>query len=223
METKTQSMIRLYMEEKNYRIISQITNQSEKITYICKCNVEKIQTFKDLKRGRKCRTCTTLEYNKIPSEEDEIDESTGEIWKYIVGGKISNFGNCKNPSGILYTLCPTKSRYTINGVNHYASRLLAITFKIKDYEKLENTNYVVRHIDKNKFNNHINNLEVVSKAVNSSANGKNSHKSDNFKHKLDLSLEDFKDNGVNLSGTSLRKNYYRFLTKSYIFKKWRNL
>ena len=50
--------------------------------------------------------------------------------------------------------------------------MLAITFKIKDYEKLENTKYVVKHIDKNKINNHINNLEVVSRAIIGSANGK---------------------------------------------------
>ena len=89
MENKTQIEIKNYMEEKNYKIVSPIpTNKNDKITYICICNVEKTKAFKEILRVKngKTRTCTTLKYNKTPSEEnneDEINELTGEIWKNI--------------------------------------------------------------------------------------------------------------------------------------------
>ena len=113
-------------------------SKNESITYTCACGKEKIQMIKDYVR-RNCRTC------KDSDKEEKIDKETGEIWKRIKGGWVSSFGNCKNTDDKLLKMCLSKYRYNIGGKQEYASRLVAKTFKIEGYEKLEgNQSYIVR-------------------------------------------------------------------------------
>ena len=102
------------------------------------------------------------------------------------------FGNAKNSLEKVLTLCPTKFRYHINGDHQYASRLVAIAFQIENYEKLDNTNYVVSHIDENPSNNNINNLKIITKAEVGSINGKKSRQSEEFAEKINWTQDRFK-------------------------------
>jgi hypothetical protein len=135
-------------------------------------------------RNKECRTCKEKKLKEKPAEEKYTDSDTGEIWKPIIGGWISSFGNAKNSLDKILTLCPTKFRYHINGDHQYASRLVAKAFEIENYEKLKDTDYVVNHIDQNPSNNNINNLKVVTKAEVGSINGKKSRQSDEFIEKI---------------------------------------
>ena len=135
-------------------------------------------------RGKECRTCKEKKLKEKPIEVEYIDSDNGEIWKPIVGGWISNLGNAKNSLGKKLTLCMTKFRYHINGKNQYVSRLLADAFQIENYEKLNDINYVVSHIDNNASNNNVNNLKIITKCEVQSINGKKSRHSDLFQEKI---------------------------------------
>ena len=97
-------------------------------------------------RNKECRTCKEKKLKEKPEDEEYIDPDSGEIWKPIIGGWISSFGNAKNSLDKVLTLCPTKFRYHINGDHQYASRLVVKAFQIENYEKLTESNYVVSHI-----------------------------------------------------------------------------
>ena len=123
-------------------------SKNESITYTCACGKEKIQMIKDYVR-RNCRTCKDLKIKdedfKDSDKEEKVDHETGEIWRRIKGGWVSSFGNCKNTDDKLLKMCLSKYRYNIGGKQEYASRLVAKTFKIEGYEKLEgNQSYIVR-------------------------------------------------------------------------------
>jgi len=149
-------------------------------------------------RNKECRTCKQKKLKELPiSSKDEIiiseNEKDNEIWKPVIGGWISNFGNAKNSLDKILTLCPTKFRYHIAGKHQYASRLVAEAFKIENYENIKDSNYVVSHKDKNPSNNNINNLKIVTKIDIQKENAKKSHKSDIFAEKINWTKDHFKD------------------------------
>jgi len=169
-------------KEKNCEL-TYFVKKSEKLKYICACNIEKEKLFKDFIR-RGCRTCREKKFKEKPAECDFIDEKNGEIWRPIIGGWISNFGNAKNALGKLLTLCPDKYRYHINGLNQYASRLVAVAFEIENFDKLSDPSFVISHIDGNPANNNVKNLIVNSKSDVNSKNGMKSRQSDNLNKKV---------------------------------------
>jgi hypothetical protein len=164
-----------------------------KLKYICCCGIEKEKLYKDFMKNKECRTCKEKKLKEKPLEDDYIDSENGEIWKPIIGGWISNFGNAKNALGKNLTLCPTKYRYHINGKNQYASRLVAEAFQIENWEKLNDENYVVSHLDTDIKNNNINNLKILTKNNIQSNNGKKSRHSDLFQEKINWTMDRFKE------------------------------
>lgn len=183
-----------YMNQKEYKIlnIDEIQNSKSIINYICNCEEKKEKVFTDLNR-RGCRKCNEIKLKTIPEGGNIIDNETGEEWRPITGGWISNFGNCKNALGKKLTLCNTKYRYNIGGEQIYASRLVAITFKIDNYDKLDNQSYGVSHIDDNPLNNRVDNLIIRDKNEIGKENGMKSRKSDTFKEKIKWDNDRFKN------------------------------
>ena len=182
-------------EEKGCKL-TYFKKKTENLKYICVCGIEKERLYKDFMRGKECRTCKEKKLKEQPKEEDYIDIETGEHWKPIVGGLISNFGNAKNALGKVLTLCPSKFRYHIDGKNQYASRLVADAFIIENYEKLTDPIYVVSHIDNNSSNNKIDNLIIVTKSDIGSINGKKSRQSEEFKEKINWTKDHFKKDNI---------------------------
>ena len=175
-----------YLQSKNYKVLSPLINKQTKIHYLCICGNEKKQFFKDMKR-RNCRKCREKKF-KVNDRKDYKDGD--EEWKAIDGGWISNKGRAKNALGKLLTLCSIKFRYRMASKHQYASRLVAINFKIENFEKLleKGQSWCVSHKDKDKSNNKFSNLYIRTKQDIGKVNGKKSHKFfKNFKQ------EDFKD------------------------------
>lgn len=181
-------------KEKNCELIY-FERKTIKLKYICACGIEKERLYKDFMRNKECRTCKEKKLKEKPISNDENNEN-GEIWKPVVGGWVSNLGNAKNALGKILTLCNTKFRYRINGKNQYASRLIAEAFQIENYEKLNDTKYVVSHIDNNPSNNQIDNLKIVTKNEISSKNGQKSRQSSEFKEKINWGKDHFKNDNI---------------------------
>jgi len=129
-------------ESRGCKIIKFI-KKSDNIDYICKCGETKSKTFGDFKR-RGCDSCNKKSFSE---KLEEFTDDSGQIWKPIEGGWISNLGNAKNSLKKDLTLCPTKFRYHIGGKNQYATRLLAEAFQIENYEKLNDKKYGVIKIN----------------------------------------------------------------------------
>jgi len=105
------------------------------------------------------------------------------------------------------TLCMDKYRYNIGGNQEYISRLVAKSFKIKDYEQIEgNQTYIVRfkgwYEPKNKTeeeykkvieNFKVDNLYIGTKIELGKENGLKSRKSDNFHEKLRMDINHYKE------------------------------
>lgn len=136
-----------------------------KAEYICVCKKVRIQCVRDAIR-RNCRFCNEQSLREIPQRGEHVDEKTGEIWKPVVGGWVSNLGNAKNALEVrLTTNENNKYRYRLNGKHQYASRLVALAFKIPGYENLDNIKeYNVTHKDGNKANNRPENLEILTRS-----------------------------------------------------------
>jgi hypothetical protein len=123
--------------------------KNESITYTCACGKDRTKIIKDYIR-RNCRTCKDLkirddEFKESETDQEKVDHETGEIWRRIKGGWVSSFGKCKNTDDKLLKMCMSKYRYNIGGKQEYASRLVAKTFRIDGYEKLQgNQSYIVR-------------------------------------------------------------------------------
>ena len=173
-------------------VLTYYVKKSEKLKYICKCGIEKEKLYKDFMKNKQCRTCTDKKLKEIPIENEYTDEN-GEIWKAIKGGWISDKGNCKNTLNKTLVLCKSKYRYHIDGKNQYASRLVAQAFKIENYNKLDDADYIVTHIDNNQSNNYVNNLKIITKKEANKNNGTKSRQSDNFKEKINWTEKRFND------------------------------
>lgn len=183
-----------YFTDAGYTLITKdIPTKKTKVMYICQCGETKTKTISDFMKQQKCRTCTEKATKMVPDKPEYKDNETGEIWKPIVGGWISSFGNAKNVFDKPLILCNTKYRYYIGGENQCASRLVANAFKIQDYEKLKSAVYAVSHLDGNPRNNKIENLVVVSKSDIGSKNGLKSRKSDLCANKITWGIDKFAD------------------------------
>ena len=134
-------------EEKNCQVIKPliIPTKKTKVEYICSCGFTFTKTVSDfLRRG--CRKCGTKILHEVPDELEYTIAETGEVWKPIMGGWISSLGRAQNSKKVFLTLDQTKNRYFLGGQHQYASRLVAVAFKIDGHEKLDGQNYVVSHI-----------------------------------------------------------------------------
>jgi len=173
--------------------ILKIEKKTIPIEYMCACGKEKKQLYKDFVR-RNCRWCRDKKLKEKPVEEiEDNDDIYGdkEIWKPVVGGWISNFGNAKNSLGKILTLCPQKFRYRINGKHQYASRLVAEAFQIENYDNINNSEYIVSHIDNIPSNNRINNLKIIKKSE--LIHDSKTHQSENFQDKVWWLKDKFND------------------------------
>lgn len=141
--------------------ILRYTSDALPIEYKCVCGKIRVQRLEQFKKN-KCRHCSYVAETSCPEVEDVV-ESSGEVWRRICGGWISSWGNAKDVQNRKLTLCPTKIRYRVNGRHEYASRLVACAFQIPGWDQLSSQKYVVTHIDKNKFNNNVENLKVIAK------------------------------------------------------------
>lgn len=182
--TKTKETIIADMIEKGCKILNEadIRNVTSKIKYICKCGEERTQPYKDFSR-RGCRTCNAQMLKTKPEGGPIIDEKSGEEWRPINGGWISNRGNCKNSLGKPMTLCPTKFRYNIAGKQQYAARLVAVAFEIENHHLIDTQSYVVHHMDGNEMNNCVENLIIVTKRDIGILNSQNAVRSERFEEK----------------------------------------
>lgn len=147
-------------EEKGCTITNYVNTTH--IEYKCACGKERIQSWNDFKR-RACRNCVNQSRASHPTDE-KVDEETGEIWKPVQGGYISNFGRAKNSLGQDMKLCPIKYRYYIGGKQQYASRLVSMAFQLPNFEKIQSQSYIVHHIDGNPANNRVDNLIIKDKS-----------------------------------------------------------
>lgn len=163
-------------------------SKNESILYICACGKEKTQIIKDYVR-RNCRTCKDLKIKDEDfkeTDEEKVDQKSGEIWKRIKGGWVSSFGNCKNIDEKPLTLCMSKYRYNIGGKQEYVSRLVAKTFRIEGYEKLEgNQSYIVRfhswHDGTENYQKTIDNFRVSNLRIGSKEEYENTKKEEKEK------------------------------------------
>lgn len=151
-------------KDRECEIINEVINKQTPIKYKCKCGREKNTLYKDFIR-RNCRWCNHKELT-IKNNDDIIIGD--EIFKPIIGGYISNFGNAMNNNKKKLKMCSIKNRYHINGKNQYVAVLMATAFKIKGYEKLNgnNSSYVASYKDGNKNNIKLDNIHIIQKGLN---------------------------------------------------------
>lgn len=123
------------------------------------------------KSGKYKRILFKTLYRQVFDKEfciDEIENLKGEIWKEIPNTKgkyfISNCGRIKSYCGYKAKILEqyiTKEGYCIvkyNYKNHKIHRLVAFTFNNE-----QDTTKEVHHKDKNRLNNHLNNLLILTK------------------------------------------------------------
>lgn len=131
----------------------------------------KYRVYIQEKSGNYKRITLKSLYRKMFNKElciDEIKDLSGEIWKEIENTKgkyfISNYGRvksyCGNKAKILEQFI-TKEKYCIvklNYKNYKIHRLVAFTF-LNEQDKTKE----VHHKDKNRLNNHLNNLLILTR------------------------------------------------------------
>lgn len=173
-----------------------ITNYSDKISYKCVCGKEREELFKDFMREKSCRECEKIKSKEIPPNDILCEDEDGnyiELFKPVVGGWISDAGHAKNYLGKDLTLCKTKFRFHIGGKHQYASNLVAITFKLPNYEKLfdKTSGYIVTHVNRNKSDNSVTNLQIIHKSQRFFEN--KPRQSETFQDKIWWTRERFSD------------------------------
>jgi hypothetical protein len=160
-------------------------NSCSKITVLCVCGELKTYQVKDY-LIRNCRTCS----NKLLKSTVSVEEVPlpplleGEKWVPTVGGMVSNKSRACNNRGKLLQL-DEKYRWHLAGKLQYASIILANAFQIKNYERLQDSHYVVRFHDKNSSNLYLDNLYIGTRNQVGIENGKKC-----FKEVAEVSLND---------------------------------
>jgi hypothetical protein len=143
--------------------------------YIFENNI--VKTNKDVRSIRGNISCTLNGKQKSCYGYKWIFDNTiiqcleGEIWKEIpfhITNKnewyyVSNFGRYKNNNNIMenYSIPNNYIKVNINTKMYLLHRIIAITFLENQYNKEQ-----VNHIDGNKLNNYMNNLEWVTNQEN---------------------------------------------------------
>jgi hypothetical protein len=104
------------------------------------------------------------------AESTEADVLDGEEWRVTVGGaQVSSLGRFRRTpkaGGVVFTPKPEKSGYVrvmIDGIHHSLHRLVADAFELPK-RSAESTE--IDHIDRNRSNNRLENLEWVTRAEN---------------------------------------------------------
>lgn len=163
--------IKYKMSNNNQKIIESLNSkglkfiskdEDSKVKYECRCRKILIKRFSDIMR-RNCRYCKNNKLNEFPDEKYKPQDTENEIWKPVLGAYISSLGNCVNSLGQLLTK-DSSNRYHVNFKHQYISRLIAEAFKIKDYENLNKSDYIVIHIDNDINNNKLDNLLITTKS-----------------------------------------------------------
>jgi hypothetical protein len=131
-------------------------------------------------------------------QPDIINDITGEKWKRIPGGWISTFGNIQSISST--DVLNSKNNLTIysgdkvkvNKEKHGIKRLIAICFKIPDYEKVLDENqrkYNIHNIDGNTTNNKIENLKIITATENAKIKDRKPFTTNNYFENLELDFD----------------------------------
>ena len=148
-----QQEISEYFEKYGYIFITSltdITTTRQKINYICCCENEKSKPFKEI-LTRNCRSCINNSLKEVPSDYSVCpNEDEDEKWEAVKGGFISSKGRGINVFGKLLEM-DERGRYYFAGKLQYITIIMAIAFKIKDYEKLDGAkcSYIVNNSGSN--------------------------------------------------------------------------
>lgn len=174
------------LDECDYKLISDLEDvkiSSDYIEYKCPCGNKIQKTVSQFLKKPEKNCCIQRkqkeEFDKLP--EEKIEENI--IWKKYETIWISEQGKALNMYGKEMEL-DSKMRYFINGKHYYASRIVAVSFKIKDHEKLNTQKYVVSFINGDNTDFNYKNLKVVSKSEINSINGKKSRQSEEYKENI---------------------------------------
>jgi hypothetical protein len=165
-----------------------ITAKAQPIAYTCVCNTPKTKAFKEI-LSRGCRECTELALRGIPTDDSVCPKDDAEEkWTPVEGGFVSSKARACNALGRLLTM-DEKSRYFLAGHHQYVTILMAVGFKIKDYEKLNGSqcSYIVRN-DSDKEVPHLTDIRVGTRSEIAYEAGTRSRQSEEFQSKLKMSV-----------------------------------
>lgn len=195
MSTKIHTRINDACTKHNLELISNIEELKvllNYMTYKCTCNNEHTKTIKEFLRKPLKQCCSDRikleEFKNMP--EEKLEE--GVRWRKYEDCWISEEGKGLNLWGKELTK-DDKGRFFINKKHEYISRVMAKTFKIKNYDQLIDKTVVVSFIDGNNKNLNLSNLKVISKREINIKNGKKSRQSDEFKETMNKSFEDYEN------------------------------
>jgi hypothetical protein len=147
----TNEEVQKILDSFGYKLVEYISKDDVK--FICKCGDDRKTSLLCIRKGVQCRKCKS-KGNFIPQDTEE------EKWAKFHDRWISSLGKVKNENGQSLDLYyeGDRVRFSSNNFNYklYLARTMAIAFKIKDYEKLNNDDgtsnlsYDVSYIDNSK-------------------------------------------------------------------------
>lgn len=157
---------RISCHQKGHVLLSEnLDNKKSKMFYRCACGLERSQTVSDYNKNRECRTCKKNKIQDIGVDISEIaeekDENTGERWRRICGGWISNLGNARKVDKSPLKVSSNQRVQTGDG-KRYIHILMAEVFQINGYERLSNKRYFVNIKDLQKAIT-LENIQIVER------------------------------------------------------------
>lgn len=192
--TQIQEEANSIFTEKSYTFISDIydlKNSNSIIEYICACGNSKRKSYKDFKR-RGCTECVGLKLRTIPTDFSSLPEEYKDEgrWALYEGGFISDKGSFVTALG--NKLKPdSRGRYHLPSGTISASVIMAKGFKIENYEKIEDSSFVVQA---SSFLPKLEDIKVVYKGEITKENGKKSCSSVRYQEVKELSVVNYMQN-----------------------------